>query len=231
MSKRYLKTLLKRLLDMYVGDNYKSTNKSLNFFSFNFYYIISCNTSNNPGSMLKEPWDPLIPEVVMGSPAREEVEPAYGRSLSPMARFAAADPQIMGVLQDIVGSLRGLECRMAALEGRPRPPPAPNERRGEVRPAPAPGARPSRSQRRRMRRRAKRDQPVGPATPAPVRAVRPAGGARGAFWPCGYARSHHVRVCEDTCGFPRCPPPAWPSPPRRWRPLRVPPRGRQVIGK
>jgi len=48
------------------------------------------------------PDDPLIPEVVMGSPTWEEVEPTYGRSLSPMARFAAADPQIMGVLQDIV---------------------------------------------------------------------------------------------------------------------------------
>jgi len=77
----------------------------------------------DPVSGEVEPWDPLIPEVVMGSPAREEVvEPMRGRSLSPMARFAAADPQIMGVLQDIVGSLRGLERHMAALEERPRPP-------------------------------------------------------------------------------------------------------------
>jgi len=81
-----------------------------------------------------EPWDPLIPEIEMRSPVREEVEPTYGRSLSPMARFAAADPQIMGVLQDIVGSLRGLERRMAALKRRPRPPPGAQRgaRRGEA---------------------------------------------------------------------------------------------------
>jgi len=56
-------------------------------------------------------WNPLIPEIVMGSPAREEVEPPRDRSFSPMARYAAADPQVMGVLRDIVGSLRGLERR------------------------------------------------------------------------------------------------------------------------
>jgi len=68
--------------------------------------------------------DPLVHDVVMESPGLGEVGPLLcERFLSPMARFAAADPQIMGVLQDIVGSLRGLERRMAALEGRPRPPP------------------------------------------------------------------------------------------------------------
>jgi len=62
--------------------------------------------------------DPLIPEIVMGSPARGEVEPPQNRSLSPMARYAAADPQVMGVLRDIVGFLRDLERRMNALEER-----------------------------------------------------------------------------------------------------------------
>jgi len=97
------------------------------------------------------PGDPLIPEIVMESPAQEEVEPTYGRSLSPMARFATADPQIMGVLQDIVGSLRGLERRMAVLEkGRTRPPPDPCRGRGGVDAAPAPGV-PEKSGRRRKR--------------------------------------------------------------------------------
>jgi len=115
----------------------------------------------------------------MGSPGPGEVGPPLReRSLSPMARYAAADPQVMGVLRDLVGSLRGLERRMAALEGRPRPAPAPNKGRGDARPAPTPEALSSRNKRRRMRRRAKRDQPVGPATPAPVRASRPAAGAR-----------------------------------------------------
>jgi len=49
--------------------------------------------------------DLLIPEIVMGSPAREKVEPPRNCSLSPMARYAAVDPQIMGILQDLVGPL------------------------------------------------------------------------------------------------------------------------------
>jgi len=45
---------------------------------------------------------------------RDEVE--RSRSLSTMARFAAADPQVTGVLATIVESLGRLEKRMAALE-------------------------------------------------------------------------------------------------------------------
>jgi len=79
------------------------------------------------------PYDPLIPEIVMGNPAGDEVEPLRERPLTPLARYAAADPQVMGVLRDIVGSLRGLEKRMSALEGRPRPAPAPRRTVGENR--------------------------------------------------------------------------------------------------
>jgi len=115
------------------------------------------------------PGDPLIPEIIMGSPARQEVEPTYGRSLSPMARFAAADPQIMGVLQDIIGSLRGLERRMVALEkGRARPSPDPRRDPGGVDVAPAPRA-PAKSGRRRKRRK-KGER----TTPSPIRR-RPTG--------------------------------------------------------
>jgi len=156
-----------------------------------------------------EPRGPPIPEIEMGSPVREEVEPAYGRSLSPMTRFAAADPQIMGVLRDIVGSLKGLERRMAALERRPRPPPAPNERRGEMRPASAPTVPLSRSQRRKRRKREGRDQPVGPATPAPVPALRPAAGARARLF------SPAATLARTASGSVRTPTVCRGAPPRR----------------
>jgi len=44
-----------------------------------------------------------------------------------MIRFAAADPQVTRVLQDIIQSLRGLERRLGALEGRLGLAPAPDE--------------------------------------------------------------------------------------------------------
>jgi len=72
----------------------------------------------------------LIPEIVMGSAAREEVEPPRNRFLSPMAHYAAANLQVMGVLQDLVEFLRGPECRLAALRGRPRPALVPGGGRG-----------------------------------------------------------------------------------------------------
>jgi len=51
----------------------------------------------------------------------------HDRSLFPMARFAAADPQVTGVLQDIVQSLRGLKRRMGTPKGRLGTAPAPDE--------------------------------------------------------------------------------------------------------
>jgi len=65
---------------------------------------------------------PIVPEVVMVDPAGERGD--QDRSLSPMARFAAADSLVTGVLQDIFQSLRGLERRLDALEGRRGPAPA-----------------------------------------------------------------------------------------------------------
>jgi len=101
-------------------------------------------------------FDPFIPEIVMESPARRKVEPPCERSLSPMARYAAADPQVMGVLRDIVGSLRGLERHTTAPEGRPGPAPAAGQGREGADAAPAPGA-PVKKTRRRKRR--KKDRP------------------------------------------------------------------------
>jgi len=76
---------------------------------------------------------PPFPEVVMADPAGDQ-----NRSLSPMARFAAADPQVTGVLQDIVQSLKRLEGRLEALEGRRGPGPAPDKGVGVLVPLPAP---------------------------------------------------------------------------------------------
>jgi len=119
--------------------------------------------------------DPLIPDITMGSPARGEVEPPQDRSLSLMARYAAADPQVMGVLRDIIGSLRGLERRMNALEGRFRPAPAP--RRGSGGAVVAAGAPSDRGKRRK--RRIPPDQPVDPPSTAPKRVKKPDASARG----------------------------------------------------
>jgi len=46
--------------------------------------------------------------------------PSYDRPLSSIVRYAAADPSFMGVLRDISDSLRKLERRVGALEGRPQ---------------------------------------------------------------------------------------------------------------
>jgi len=46
--------------------------------------------------MGQDPPNVLVPEVVMAEPADGGVE--HDRSMSPMARFAAADPQVTGVL-------------------------------------------------------------------------------------------------------------------------------------
>jgi len=54
----------------------------------------------------------------MGSPAREEVEPTRDRSLSLMARYATADPQVIGILRDIRGSLN---LAWPSLRGGPVP--------------------------------------------------------------------------------------------------------------
>jgi len=81
------------------------------------------------------------------------------RSLSPMARFAAADPQVTGVLQDIVQSLKRLEGRLEALEGRRGPGPAPDEGVGVLVPLPA-----LPDERRSRRKRTKKKKE---ATPAP----------------------------------------------------------------
>jgi len=53
-----------------------------------------------------------------------------------MARFAAADPQVTEVLQDIVQSLKRLEGRLEALEGRRGLGPAPDEGVGALVPLP-----------------------------------------------------------------------------------------------
>jgi len=63
-------------------------------------------------------WRVIAQEVVMdvdGTVGRDEAE-REKRSLSPMSRFAAADPQVTGVLADLVKSIKGLEERMAAIE-------------------------------------------------------------------------------------------------------------------
>jgi len=181
-----------------------------------------------PVDEVVEGWaDPLVSEIVMGSPARGEEEPLQRRSLSPMARYAAADPQVMGVLQDVVESLRGLECRMAALEGRSRLPPAPLRGRGE-RATPAPVLKGQGRSRRRGRRKGGRFS--GPQSTAPERVPR---GAR--------APGLRVRCpprpqapCPEEGGPPRLlagSPPARPSLPLQRSPLGAP-RGRQVkIGR
>jgi len=69
-----------------------------------------------------------------------------------MARFAAADPQVMGVLQDLVQSMRGLERRLGALEGRLDSAPAPDEGVVAAAPTLTPGAE---GKRKRVRTRRK----------------------------------------------------------------------------
>jgi len=93
--------------------------------------------SNEWAMMDQDPSNVLVPEVVMIDPAGEGGD--HNRSPSPMARFAAADPQVTGVLQDIVQSLRGLEHRLGALEGRLGTAPAPDEGVVIAAPASAPG--------------------------------------------------------------------------------------------
>jgi len=105
-----------------------------------------------PATMMAEvEYDSLVPEIVMGSSTRVEGGPPYDRPLSPMARYAAADPQFMGVLKDIAESLRGLERRVGALERRLLPAAAPQLGVvGAGTSAVTPGST-SRSMRRRMR--------------------------------------------------------------------------------
>jgi len=93
-----------------------------------------------------------------------------------MARYAAADPQVMGVLRDIVGSLRGLERRMTALEERSSPAPAPDKGRGGAVAIPTSGV-PAKKSRRR-RRRKKRDRVTDPQSVADKRTSMPAARAR-----------------------------------------------------
>jgi len=57
------------------------------------------------GTSAEAEHDPLIPEIVMGSPVRGGEGPSDDRPLSPMTRYAA-DPQFMEVLNDIAKSLR-----------------------------------------------------------------------------------------------------------------------------
>jgi len=169
--------------------------------------------------------DPLIPDIMMGSPARGKVEPPQDRSLSPMARYAAADPQVMGVLRDIVGFLRGLERRMNALEGRLHLAPAPNQGRGGAVMAAAPGVPSARGKRRK--RRKKGDQPVDPPPTASKRVKKPVTSARGE--PPGPPLTPavtRVREEEGQCGLPQGPPPGAAKPPP-WLLLCVP-RGGQV---
>jgi len=87
--------------------------------------------------MGQDPSNVLVPEVVMAEPAEGGVD--HDRFMSPMTRFAAADPQVTGVLQDIVQSLRGLERRLGALEGRLGSASAPNVDAVVAAPAPTPG--------------------------------------------------------------------------------------------
>jgi len=122
--------------------------------------------------MGQDPPNVLIPEVVMAEPAGEGVE--HNRSMSPMARFAAADPQVTGVLQDIVQSLRGLERRLDALEGRLGSAPAPNVGAVVAAPASAPGTDQSGKKKAKKKKKggtaAERQLPV---TPRPPKAATP----------------------------------------------------------
>jgi len=111
---------------------------------------------------------PIVPEVHMASPVGvQEVEP--NRSLSPMARFAAADPQVTGVLQDIVQSLRGLEQRLDRLEGgRLGTVPAPDEGVVVAALAPTPAGKKKRTRKKRKGKSDTTDRPVGKSTPKPA---------------------------------------------------------------
>jgi len=108
--------------------------------------------------------DPLVPEIIMGSPDRVEGGPSDDRPLSPMARYAAADPLFMGVLNDIAESLRSLKRRVSALERRPPPAPAPHP--GEVG-AGTVVATPGPTTGRRSRRRRRRGRGSGYPDPPP----------------------------------------------------------------
>jgi len=99
-------------------------------------------------------------------PPSQTTDPAAGvgveheRSLSPMARFAAADPQVTGILQDIVQSLRGLEGRLGALEGRV------SWLRPQFRP-------PVRARKRKKKKKGERSAADGPSGPKPPYAATP----------------------------------------------------------
>jgi len=174
-------------------------------------------------------YDPLIPEIIMESPARAEVEPSRERPLTPLARYAAADPQVMGVLRNIVGSLRGLEKRMAALEGRPRPAPAPRQGRRGADLGSTPGASAGTTNTKRRKRRKKGDRGAGPQTIAVKRAVRPRAEERAEPLGPGVAPQRPRPGRRGPLRFPVWSPPARPSCPLRVHPRA--PRGQQVAGR
>jgi len=124
-----------------------------------------------------------------------------------MARFAAADPQVTGVLQDIIQYLRGLERRLDALEGRPRSAPAPDEGTVVAAPASTPDAGGKKKrQRKRRKGKASEDQSIPApktaksATPKSVAvpSTKPRGG--GGLWP--QLRQRPKRPCREI-GEPR----------------------------
>jgi len=153
-----------------------------------------------PATVVEEAeYDPLIPEIVMGSPARMDGGLADDRPLSPMARFAAADPQVMGVLNDLAESLRGLMRRVEALEGRPPPAPAPHP--GEVG-AGSGMATPSpitASMRRRMRRNRKGSGRSDPPPTASKKTPR-GSGTRARAGPLGPDVATPVRTASGKKG-------------------------------
>jgi len=112
-------------------------------------------------------YDPLVPEIITyisWVAARDEWGPSNNRPLSPMARYAAADPHVMGVLRDISESLRRLEYRVGALKGRPPPAPAPHLGGGGAGTVVATPGPTTRSRRRRRRGRRGSGYPDPPPT-------------------------------------------------------------------
>jgi len=108
----------------------------------------------------------------MAEPAERRVE--HDRSMSPMARFAAADPQVTGFPQDIVQSLQGLERRLGALEGRLGSAPASNV--GAVVAAPAPALGTDQSGKKKAKKKKKSEAAVERqllVTPRPPKAATP----------------------------------------------------------
>jgi len=108
------------------------------------------------------------PSVVQTAGPTGDGEVEQNRSLSPIARFAAADPQVTRVLQDIVQFLRGLEKRLGALEGRLGSAPALDEGVLVAAPAPASG-----EKKRKRRRKGKMSTADGLLSPKPPHAATP----------------------------------------------------------